>query len=602
MQKAETILSILNQKSRQEPNYIFNRVYRNLFNYDFLIGAYQKIYHKEGNMTPGTDGETIDGFKKSKIYDLIEKLKGEQYYPNPVRRTYIEKKNSTKKRPLGIPSFIDKLLYEAVRRILDAIYEPTFSDSSHGFRPNRSCQTALHHIKTTCKGTKWVIEGDITGCFDNIDHDILLQILAKKIDDGRFIELIRRFLKAGYFEFKRVRNSLSGVPQGSGASPILANIYLNELDKYAELLSQNLTKGARKGKNLEYNRLAGKRSRYIKRGKYEEAEKILKQMRKLPSKNQTDKNYARVKYTRYADDFVICIDGNKELAENIKDDITKYLNENLKLELNADKTLITNLKDKRVRFLGYEISKSLCDSKITKDTIGRKKRSVNETIQLLVPGEVISKKIQPFTRNGKPASFKARINLPVLDIINEYNSEIRGLYNYYSLATDVSGKINKFKYYHYVSLMKTIARKEKSSVNEVGEKYRIDVPRKQGTGTRRIVGVKYKTKNGEQTMTYFNESLKMVKEPNTIMSDMYYPAINKGSQLIKRLNANMCELCGTPEGNFEVHHVRKLKDIKAKYRKRGKIIPDWVLTMSKIRRKTLIVCENCHDKIHAGKL
>jgi len=314
-----------------------------------------------------------------------------------------------------------------------------------------------------------------------------------------------------------------------------------------------------------------------------------------------DKNFIRVKYYRYADDFVICLDGSKELAENIKDDIRVFLKENLKLELNADKTLITNLKDKRARFLGYEISKAHCNTKLTKNAKGVKQRAVNETIQLLVPGEVIRRKIQPYEKNGKPTHSPMRINMPVLDIINEYNSEIRGLYNYYCLATDVSRKIGKFKYYHYTSLKKTIAHKEKSSVSKIIAEYGIDIPRKQGTGTRKIIGVKYKTKEGEKTMTYFSGSLKKVDEPNNNAPDIYFPKLAIGSQLIKRLNANLCELCGTQEGEFEVHHVRKLKDIKNKYKKRGKTIPHWVLTMSKLNRKSLITCTDCHHKIHTGK-
>lgn len=213
MQKAETVLSILRQKSKHDDQYVFERIYRNLYNEDFYIRAYQKIHPKEGNMTPGVDGKTIDGFRKDMISQVIELLKSEQYYPQPVRRTYIPKKNG-KKRPLGIPAFIDKLLQEVIRQILESIYEPVFCDTSHGFRPNRSCQTALRQIKSTCKGTNWVIEGDITSCFDNIDHDILTEMLSKKIKDGRFLELIRRFLKAGYFEFRQIHNTLSGTPQG----------------------------------------------------------------------------------------------------------------------------------------------------------------------------------------------------------------------------------------------------------------------------------------------------------------------------------------------------------------------------------------------------
>ena len=213
MQKAETVLSILKQKSKQDESHRYDRIYRNLFNEDFFLRAYQKIHAKQGNMTPGTDGTTIDGFSRKQISQLIELLKWERYQPKPVRRTYIPKKNG-KMRPLGIPAFADKLVQEVVRQILEAIYEPIFSDNSHGFRPNRSCHTALYQIKSTCRGTNWVIEGDITGCFDHIDHEILLKILSKKIDDGRFLELIRKFLKAGYLEFNQKYNSLSGTPQG----------------------------------------------------------------------------------------------------------------------------------------------------------------------------------------------------------------------------------------------------------------------------------------------------------------------------------------------------------------------------------------------------
>ena len=268
MQKAETVLSILKQKSKQDESYRYDRVYRNLFNEDFFLRAYQKIHAKQGNMTPGTDGTTIDGFSRKQICQLIELLKWERYQPKPVRRTYIPKKNG-KMRPLGIPAFADKLVQEVVRQILEAIYEPIFSDNSHGFRPNRSCHTALYQIKSTCRGTNWVIEGDITGCFDHIDHEILLKILSKKIDDGRFLELIRKFLKAGYLEFNQKYNSLSGTPQGGIISPILANIYLHEFDKFMEVISAEYTKGKQRRPYHEYQILQYKRNRAKKKGNQE---------------------------------------------------------------------------------------------------------------------------------------------------------------------------------------------------------------------------------------------------------------------------------------------------------------------------------------------
>lgn len=599
MQKADIVLSILREKSENDEHYKYDRIYRNLFNRDFYLRAYSKIYAKEGNMTAGTDGKTIDGFSKRNIERLIARLKTEEYHPKPVRRTYRKKKNG-KMRPLGIPSFEDKLVQEVVRQILEAIYEPLFSENSHGFRPERSCHTALMQIKTTARGSRWAIEGDITGCFDNIDHDILLGILSSKIQDGRFIELIRRFLKAGYYEFHEVKNSYSGCPQGTIISPILSNIYLNEFDRYMEEMIKAVNKGNRKREFPEYKRLYHMRRKARKNGDIEKAKQLLTEMRRIPANDPMDENFIRLKYVRYADDFVIFIDGNKELAYDVKDKITVFLKEKLNLELNADKTLITNLKAGRVKFLGYEIVKSQCDIKITKNVNGETRRTANGKIQLLVPNAVITDKIRKFSSKGKPAAFTARANMPVLDMIQQYNSEIRGLYNYYCLATDVGKKLHKFKYYHYYSLVKTIARKEKSSVAKIIGKYGIDVPRKKGTGTRLLVGVKYRTKQGDQIMTYFNDSLKKVEKPVADISDSYSYYYNKTTQLIVRLNADTCEICGSHE-NIEVHHIRKLKDIKQKYRKRGKHIPDWVLMMSKMNRKTLVVCEKCHNKIHSGK-
>ena len=600
MQKAKTVLSILKQKSKQDETYVYDRIYRNFFNEDFFMRAYQKIYAKQGNMTPGSDGKTIDGFNKKQVTKLIELLKMERYYPEPVRRTYIPKKNG-KMRPLGIPTFKDKLVQEVTRQILEAIYEPIFSDNSHGFRPNKSCHTALYQIKNTCRGTNWVIEGDITACFDNIDHEVLLNILTKKIQDGRFLELIRRFLKAGYLEFSQKHNSLSGTPQGGIISPLLANIYLHEFDKYMEEIMKQYTVGTKRRPYHEYHMLSTKRTRALNKGKVELADDYLKQMQSMPALDPMDKNYLRVKYVRYADDFIVCIIGSKAMAEEVKEKIADFMSKELRLELNKEKTRITNLSDKHVEFLGYEISKSKENTKQVVDTLGRKKRSVNGTIQLLVPRKVIQEKLKPFRKKGKSYPYVARVNLPVMDIIALYNAEIRGLYNYYCLATDVSKKLATFKFYHYYSMLKTIARKEKTTVRKVIKKYGVDVPRKVGTGTIRVVGVKYTTKEGKKIMTYFNDSLKKVNKPSSAVSDEF-GRVFSGGQLLKRINANACELCGAETNDLQVHHVRKLKDIVKKYRKRGTSVPNWVRMMSVIRRKTLVVCHDCHVKIHNGRL
>ena len=574
MQKAEVVLSMLVQKSIQDSTFVFDRLYRNLFNPDLFLLAYSNIYAKEGNMTQGVDESTIEGFNTTKVEEIISLLRSETYYPKPVRRTYIPKKNGAQ-RPLGIPTFMDKLVQEAVRLLLQAIYEPVFKDTSHGFRPDRSCHTALTQIKTTCKGTNWVIEGDIKGFFDNINHAKLLEILARRIDDGRFLNLINKFLKAGYMEFKHVHNSLTGTPQGGIVSPILANIYLHELDVLMEQIQEQYsTKGTTHKPYRPYANLNVERCRARKRGDYERAENILQQMRTMPTVDPYDRDYIKVKYTRYADDFVVMISGSKDIAEQIRSAIRAFLHQELALELSVEKTLITNLSNRRVRFLGYEIAKTHENTAITKDTLGRKKRTANKTIQLLVPGEVIREKLQPFTANGKAVHHNARINLPLLDLVNQYNAEIRGLYNYYCLATDVSTKVGNFRYFHYYSLLKTVARKEKCSMAKVLDKYGVNVKLKQQTGTRKLFGVTYQTKEGAKTMTYFNDPIKKKDKPldgkaaNGII-DIVIPARH---QILDRINAKKCELCGLESenvSNFEVHHIRKLKDVKQKYAKRG---------------------------------
>ena len=228
MNPTSEILERVNKSSSEHHDGVFTRLFRYLLREDIYFAAYQKLYANSGAMTPGSDNDTADGFSAEYVYELIEELRSGKYKPKPVRREYIRKQNG-KMRPLGIPSFRDKLLQEAVRMFLEAIYEPLFYDQSHGFRPERSCHTALDQIKTNFRSVKWFIEGDIKGCFDNIDHAVLIKTLEVKIKDSRFINIIRAFLKAGYVEDFQYHTTISGTPQGGIISPILANIYLQIL-------------------------------------------------------------------------------------------------------------------------------------------------------------------------------------------------------------------------------------------------------------------------------------------------------------------------------------------------------------------------------------
>jgi len=359
----EVLKSIESKACNKE--YQYERLYRNLYNPEFYLLAYGNIYAKEGNMTPGADGNTIDGMGLEKIDKIIDSMKNHSYKPKPARRIYIEKKgNTNKKRPLGIPSFEDKLIQEVVRMILQSIYEPNFSKLSHGFRPKKSCHTALLHVQANFTGVKWFIEGDIKSFFDTIDHHILVNILRRRIKDEYFIALIWKFLKAGYIENWKFNNTYSGTPQGSISSPILSNIYLNELDVFMEEYIQDFNNGKRRKRNPEYSKYDNQ-LQSLKRNKYtpkqwelltdeeksvglEKIKCIRKEMLTKEYSNPQDNGYKRLFYVRYADDWLCGVIGSKTETEYIKADIKEFLDKKLKLELSESKTLLPMPKIKHV--------------------------------------------------------------------------------------------------------------------------------------------------------------------------------------------------------------------------------------------------------------
>ena len=332
MRSPERVLNSLSEHSK-DVSYKFERLYRILFNEEMFYVAYQHIYAKEGNMTKGSDGQTIDNMSLKRIEKLIDTLKDETYQPQPSKRVYIPKKNG-KKRPLGVPTFNDKLIQEVVRMVLEAIYEGNFEYTSHGFRPNRSCHTALTHIQKEFSGAKWFVEGDIKGFFDNISHDVLINILKERIADERFIRLVRKFLKAGYIEEWQFHNTYSGTPQGGIISPILANIYLDKLDKYIKEYTAKFDKGKKRKFSRESMDFGNARKRIVRRLKFVKDErqrtklilelKAIEQGRaKYPNGEEMDADYRRMKYARYADDFLVGIIGSKQDAQQIKEDIKK---------------------------------------------------------------------------------------------------------------------------------------------------------------------------------------------------------------------------------------------------------------------------------------
>ena len=600
LRSPENVLNSLADHSGQS-GYTYQRLYRNLYNPKFFYVAYQNIYAKAGNMTKGSDERTIDAMSLKRIDKLIGQLKDESYQPAPARRHYIPKKNG-KMRPLGIPSFDDKLVQEVIRMMLQSIYEGAFEPTSHGFRPNRSCHTALTCIQKYYSGVKWFIEGDIHAFFDEIDHEVLIGILRERIQDEMFLRLIRKFLKAGYMEEWQFHNTYSGTPQGGIISPILANIYLDKLDKFIKGYADNFQSGEARRVPPEYTRLSCKiRKRTLKLREttdivkrqmlIEEIQVLKRQQLQTPAKDPMDSNFKRLRYERYADDFLIGVIGTKEDCRKIKQDIKEFLFTELHLELSDEKTLITNAQDS-AGFLGYEISvRNNATPRKTKD--GKIRRTRLGNVVLKIPGETIRNRLLSYgalklvSHNGhkvwKAQSRDYLISQEDVEIILRYNAEIRGLYNYYALAIN-SGILNNFKHIMQYSMFKTLANKYKCAKKKIIMRMRVG----------KDFGVKVKQGNGkERTVLFYNEGFKRKKlsyEVNDTLPNgtVYYSR----TKLTDRLAAQRCELCGKEGVALQIHHVRKLKDLKGK--------KHWEVIMIARKRKTLAVCKECHRKIHNG--
>jgi group II intron reverse transcriptase/maturase len=589
MRNADRILGVLRERGRR--GLPLARLYRLLFNRELYLVAYGKLYRNDGALTPGVTSETVDGMALAKIEALIAKLRAERYRWTPVRRAYIEKKGSMKKRPLGLPTWSDKLLQEVLRLILEAYYEPQFSDHSHGFRPGRGCHTALMEVYHTWTGTAWFIEGDIKGCYDTIDHPTLLGILAEKIHDGRFLRLIANLLRAGYLEDWRYHRTLSGSPQGAVVSPVLANVYLDRLDHFVEtVLLPCHNRGIKRRLNTTYNSVSGKAKYLAKTGRKEEAARLRKLRRTLPSIDPSDPNYRRLRYVRYADDFLLGFCGPRREAEEIKRQLAAFLRDTLKLELSRSKTLITHARTETARFLGYEIgvihNDHLCDP------TGR--RATNGTIALKVPAEVARAKCRRYQRRGKAAGLVERTFDTDFDIIATYQQEFRGIVEYYRLAYNLSAQLRRLKYVMEQSLTKTLARKLRLRVPKVYDRYQALLPTPEGPRKGLQVTIE---REGKAPLVARWGGISLRRRLDVTLDDAPQVIHNPRTELVTRLLADTCEVCGS-RLNIAVHHIRHLKDLR---RKGHAAPPAWVQQMVARRRKTLVVCAACHHAIHAGQ-
>lgn len=575
--------------------------------------AYANIYSNKGAITKGVDRNTLDGFSEERVNHLIGLLARREYCPKPVRRTYIPKKNG-KLRPLGIPTGDDKLVQEVVRILLEQIYEPIFSENSHGFRPGKSCHSALRQVKNVWNGTKWIIEFDIKGFFDNINHNKMIEFLEKKIDDKRIIHIIRQMLKDGYAQDWKYNATWSGTPQGGVISPILANIYLHELDTFMEDMICQFNKGERRKDNPDYKKLCrqmiiinrelrelrqkfkeGKPLNDARKEILRERREIQKKMRVINSRLHVDSKYRRLRYVRYADDFIIGVIGTRKEAESVMLQVKEYINNVLLLEVSEEKTCIADAND-GVRFLGYDI-KTYTSTKTTKIAWGKgtcNRRTISEKMQLHIPSE---KMFQYASKNGygdmaifRPKSRPALLRRSDVEILMTYNAEMRGLANYYSLAQGYKTALQRVIGLAQWSFFATLSHKHKSSIGKIARKMKLSAQS----------GYELKVNVNGIPKSYRLFRLKDHEPPKIHNSNVDTPwdttrFTMTRSELVQRLNANTCEYCGKTGGYMEVHHIKALKDVQGKKQL-------WQQMMCAMRRKTMVLCVDCHNELHRRDL
>lgn len=587
------------QKLNSDRTWVNKDLYRMLYKEDLFVVAYERIKSRPSSMCPGTDGETLDGTSLGTIRRLIEELRDETFRFNPVRRKESPKANG-KSRTLGIPAVRDRLVQEVMKMILEAVYEspegPFFLDTSHGFRPKRSCHTALREFRRKWSGVNWIIEGDVKACFDQIDHRILTDLLRKKIHDERFISLVWKFLRAGKMEElcgPRL-DSLVGTPQGGVVSPILANVYLHELDsKVEEIRLREERGGSRKRRNPEYHRLVKLRAKLIRKGDtpLSTIRDLEREIRQTPSIVPNDPDFIKVKYIRYADGWIIGVSGPKTMAEGIGEEIETFLRERLRLTLNPDKSRITHAKKELTRFLGCDVgigrgTKVARAQKVTQRGKRITKRVAGWQPTILAPVSDIVERLharQFCDANGFPTHKGAYIALDPDQIVRLYSGINRGIQNYYRFVDNFSA-VQRIQYILQYSCAKTLAAKYRLSLKQIFAKY----------GPGLTIHAESADGRGRTVSFYLNRD--WTRKPDAFqLNNETIDRVNWFYQVRSRSRLGWpCAICGT-EDDVEMHHLKHIRKVGTK-KPAG-----FAHIMARLNRKQIPVCRVCHSAIHAGR-
>ncbi|MEA5024235.1 Group II intron-encoded protein LtrA [bioreactor metagenome] len=564
------------RRNTTNPGYVNEDLYRLFYSRDLYIIAYNSVKSNDGAETSGADGTSLHGFCEEWITQLITSMRDESYQPQPNRTTMIPKK-SGKLRKLSFPNGKDKLVQEAIRIILECIYEPTFSNLSHGFRPKRSTQSAIAEVQTW-RGTIWFIEGDISACFDDIDHRTLETILRERIRDERFIRLVNKVLKAGYFDMQHLyQKTKTGNAQGSCCSPLLCNIYLDKLDRFMENVMEQDTMGGYRRQNPDYAKARYLYKKALKSGSDPQTVQHLKRtMEHLPTTDRYDPNFRRVNYVRYADDFLIGVIASKKYALDLKLNLKEFLQNELSLRLSDEKTKITHAADKDVSFLGYILRKgSVKHSKF-------QNHPFDSTLRVYMNTEGILNKLREngmCTSKGYPMGITRLLREPPQDIIHYGNQVLRGL------LTQQRGCFNfyrgwRIQYIVQFSIAKTLARKFDISLKKVFARY------------GKALNIHYQNAKGKAC------SIRLALYTSFARHKDFFTKIKLDSKAflflplysLKDPLARVCYICGNPQSHVSMYHRKTKKKLPKPY-------SPMVTLMLAINRRQIPLCQSCFTSV-----
>lgn len=649
------ILQEIYRMNKEDIRKVNNNLIKIVADPEILLIAYEKIRKNKGAFTPGTEPVNPEKMNLIIIEEIGKQIREGKYEWKPIRRKMIPKPGKKKKRPLGVVNFIDKMVQEAIRMVLTCIYEPIFqvTESNHGFRPSRSTETCITHIQRRTKEMNWVLEGDVKGAYDNVDHKIMMEILKEKITDKKFLKLIKSGLEQKVLEEdKKLIRNLVGTPQGSIASPIIFNIYMQKFDeeilKKIEEIKDNLNSEDKRTINGKYSREYKRYSSRIEKAKIKLNRKDLTKKESLElierirdSKKRQLKTVGKLKdtlkirmeYARYADDWIIITNAKKETVVELKKWITSWLQENLKLQLDQEKTIITNLMTEKCNFLGFSLfnkKKRIIKKKSSSGKIYRQRSTVPVTIGIDHNRVIERLKNIKFidSKTLKPRANGVLSILPAWKIVEHLNQRMLGLTNYYYRNITYKNELNRYHYILRFCLLHTLAKRQKTFLKKVTLKYgynliiKYNVEEKNQKGEKVVKErfVKFMTlsqmhktlktltkkkdsemyknmkKNKETEFNYlpritFSNLLDFENTPEDPFSkNLYSVNLRSAYQLTK-----YCSVCGKRSkktGDIEMHHLKHVR--------KGKL-SGFNQLLQQINRKQIPVCKPCHNKIHTGK-